>query len=66
MQTAIQLFCRGKDLWIKWKKIGRIRVFPTFHKLFHRPKLKKALQTKVCKAFSGICDYYVKNWGILI
>ena len=36
MQTAIQLFCRGKDLWIKWKKIGRIRVFPTFHKFFHK------------------------------
>jgi hypothetical protein len=42
------------------------KVFPTFHKLFHKPKLKKALQTVVCKAFSGICDYYVKNWGILI
>jgi hypothetical protein len=42
------------------------KVFPTFHKLFHKPKLKKALQTVVCKAFSGICDYYVNNWGILI
>ena len=38
MQTNIQPFILGNGLWITGKNLDRIRVFPTFHKFFHKQK----------------------------